>query len=424
MKIFMIGSSRHYNSNAQYKITAETLKWLELEDISEDVRDKLKKIQDQVFEDESQLTSKLEEVMPKQEFQEFHKYKECILKYSRTSEKLDTYRKACEELGAAFVKEGHTIIVCGSSPNTVDPYVVKGVESVDGKHNVYVYRPSERSEDIPTKLRDLSPLPYNQEDYRNINFKLVSSQREWRHAHLRAIHDCDVLVALGGSPRGTGPVIYSAEVVETPVVLIPQFQGLARETWRDFIRYYSPDEQRELLDTIDFSKKWGERIVKLVIDIARRNPFSKINFKDATLKGVVMLLALTGWFVLFSSEIPSLPPWLPVFLMMLCASLVGSLMRNILRVLGAIRTKWMTTNIFLEVLLGLGLTFAIFLLPHGLSYILDGEPATLENLGDIQRVGICLSVLCLCVGLFPEEAWQKLASAWKERLNIIDSDFP
>jgi hypothetical protein len=325
------------------------------------------------------------------------------------------FEQACHQLGAEIARRRHKIILCSVTPGTADLPILKGASEVDNEVQIWIYRPDrETLKNEP----DSDPTVYtSSNECSNITFHWVECEGGWRVVHLKAIRDSDVILSIGGNPRGTGTAVYSAEVLNKPVVVLPSFGGASEIAWRDLKRYYSPEQQLTLSSPWDQTSQWAKQIIGVVEHLKNRNPFQEVNAFRLVSKIVLGLVAFLGWFWLFW-ELPPVPPWLAVVFLLFCASLAGTLLRDTLRVLGVLRPEWRITSIGHEALLGLMLAFAIFIVPQSAGILLNDEPAKLDTINDVRRVSAVLSPLSFASALFLEQAWGRL----KEILQVLQGD--
>lgn len=248
-------------------------------------------------------------------------------------------------------------------------------------------------------------MPYTErrDEHTEVNFDYATVEGGWRVTHLRALREADLVVAIGGSSRGTYNVIYSAEVLEKPVLLIPTFGGAAKEAFRDFTYYYKQiGIYTELLQGVK-----GDRMYSFVDKLYRKNPFQKQKTTSKIVRAVFGVAAFLIWFFMFWEPNQWVESHVAVLLMISSSAVAGGILRNTLRLVGAIRTRW-DANLLIELLLGLLLCFGIFLIPQMVGLLLNAEAATLETVEDVRRVGGGLSLISFLGALFLEDAYQKI----------------
>ena len=318
------------------------------------------------------------------------------------------FDRACEALGEALGNTGNTIILCSARETTADPYIVRGLNNARGKHEVILIRPDRATlEEDPEDPIDAYP---NEAEYPNITFKRRVCNGGWRVVHLQAIRACDAVIAIGGTLRGTGTAIYSAEVLERAVIPIAGFGGAAEYALHDFRRHYNDDEIPEL-QRAGHDAAWAKRIVHTALAIARRNPFKSVGRLEAVATAFVGVMSIGLWTLFFLGLLSEkLTGTLILLLMLFLVSIFGTLLRSALRALGVVRSEW-PTNLVLEGFAGLGFAFVIFILSQLTSIFLSTEPIQVEGLGDIQRLGLVLSILVIAAVLFLENAWRRVWAA-------------
>jgi hypothetical protein len=309
----------------------------------------------------------------------------------------EEFKSVCQVLGKKLAESSDEVIVCSESPNTADPYIIKGVVEGGGT-TVKVFYPNSQTDDG-------NPKPYasGKDEYAGVKFDHVPIEGGWRFTHLAALREADVIFAIGGSTRGTYNVIYSAEVLEKPVLLTPVFGGAAKEAFRDFKYYYDQiDIYTELLQGVD-----GNKIHAFLDRLYRKNPFQKEKTTSTILRAVFGVAAFLVWFFLFWEPFQWVEPHVAVLLMIGSSAIAGGILRNTLRLVGAIQTRW-DANLLIELLLGLLLSFGVFLIPQMVGLLLNAEAATLETVEDVRRVGGGLSLISFLGALFLEDAYRRL----------------
>ncbi len=320
------------------------------------------------------------------------------------------FARACCDLGHQLAVAGHSIIVCSAKEVTADPHIVRGLKGTGA--TLHLYRPRSAQEMVPGSVfPELSPD--NQEN--PIILNSVFTGGGYRVAHLRAIRDTDVLLALGGGISGTSAAIYSAELLNTPVVLVPTFGGAAQEAWGYFHGRYYRDEEVELLgEQWADDGSWAKGIVEAISSISRRRPLERAFWSETFPTGIATLLAIGIWFWTFFGEQSYFPSHLRLFILLSCSAITGASLNALMTDKGYLRLEYGARNTFRYIVSGLALGFGFLLLSEGLNYALSGELLQLDNKQDLLRIGGILSGLVFVASLKPEAALHKLLELGKK----------
>jgi|NGEPerStandDraft_6_1074524.scaffolds.fasta_scaffold49071_3 hypothetical protein len=181
----------------------------------------------------------------------------------------DSFRSAAGKLAKALAPHAREFILCSTAESTLDWHAMLALKPMSPPQKIRLIhtRPEENEGAAPDILQLRSELLPAVLDPAEVS-------GGWRAAHLRALQECDVVIAMGGSERGTGTVIYSADVLGKPIVLVPCFGGAAKGAWRDFGRNYLDEERNQLRGSLE-AADWAENIAAAAVSIANRNPFAK-----------------------------------------------------------------------------------------------------------------------------------------------------
>lgn len=326
-------------------------------------------------------------------------------------EEQDAFSQAAQALGEELATRGHSIILCSADQSTVDPHVLAGFSRTKPTPKTFVYRPDHQTMQSDP---DLDPSIY-ESSFPDLDITWKDFNGGWRVVHLGAMNDADVVLALGGSPRGTGTVIYSAEVVGKPVALLPTFKGVAEFAWRDLSRYYVDDVREKLIRPWAPDSRWAQGVVAALEGLKKNNPFKRVDNLRVSLKLLAGIGFLVAWLVpLISPDLVPLPGWATVFLAIAFASMAGSLARNTLRSLQFIKTEWQISSVIVEVLLGLFLAILIVALTELAGFLVSGQAATFPTAEDVQRAGWVLSISAFASSLLIERAWRRVVEIGEE----------
>jgi hypothetical protein len=195
-------------------------------------------------------------------------------------------------LGASLAQAGHSLIINSGSLSTADPYAIDGANTYHKKTTVYLIRP-----DVTSLLNQDIPLhPYlNESLHPNINFIKETAKSSFRSSHLMSIDRADVIVAVGGS-NGTISVIYTADALRKPIIIIPSFGGASEEAWRDFKGNYTNETMTLLQGQPATLKAQTATIVSHMVSYKRVVDRKKISsVASLSILVVSLLLASICW---------------------------------------------------------------------------------------------------------------------------------
>lgn len=329
------------------------------------------------------------------------------------------FEEACQQLGAALAKAGHTIIVGSDKKSTADLHVVLGAASVDGRHKVVVIRPKKGA------------TPYEAEDtnYKNINFTFRRSKGSWAVGRIHQILDADAVIMVGGG-RGTAQVGYTAPALERPVLAIAVFGGAARAAWEEYLEL-----DYERLGFFDYGflganlmglkKRWDEPMadlsVKATEELVKHNPYR--SERNVSQKGIVALQAAlyVAWVYFFVNPISSKTA--SFFLLLAISALLGTGLRTSLRFIREVRPKIPVRRVLSEGVIGLILAFglALFYLAGSITITGDVEFVADDDLDKLQRIGVYMSILGFSAGLLIERAIEQLTRRLEDVVSVKDS---
>jgi hypothetical protein len=146
----------------------------------------------------------------------------------------DLLRSTAMKLGEEIALAGHDLIVCSPFEISVDVDVARGFDLANGHGHIRFHIPDQDKiedcfQEFKTTLK-AAPLVHRHpllgtED---------SSDYSWLLCHLRALDNCDVLVAIGGKEGHAASLLLElARARRSPVLPVPCFGGAARRTFQE-----------------------------------------------------------------------------------------------------------------------------------------------------------------------------------------------
>ena len=319
------------------------------------------------------------------------------------------FAEVCDALGAALARSGESILLCSRSTHTADPYVLKGSKRTKAAKatRVTLYQPAEAEEPEGGGLPEATSP--DAKLWKDIPAR--TCEGGWRILHLYAIRDAHAVVAIGGSMRGTHTAIYSAELLSKPTILLPAFGGAASENWGYFHgRYYSDEEAATLRQFgMEGASDGARSVVDTIQAIVKRHARAKAASLGPARLTLLALCALAVWTYVMFARPQFLPPAGALSLLLVAASVSGSMLRLILRRVGALPIEWSESHATLSIVLGMLIGFGLLLIGGFANLSLNGKMMTVDTYDDATRIGATISLVLFGAALFLEQAWGQLA---------------
>lgn len=324
------------------------------------------------------------------------------------------FQQACRSIGAALGRRGHEIIIGSERPVTADRYVVEGLASVDGKrHRVWVIRP------------DDGGYPFSGSELEKTGRIELCSERlrsGWSAGRVPQILAADVVLLIGGSTGGltAGQV---APALQKPILAVASFGGAAKELWPDLAPFYRRLGKMSTRVS-NLCGVWQPDQAELVVDaleaLVRRNPFRTTPRLPLGFYMFSLVALLATWVWLFTMQLTDRSQIPLVFFSMLgVAGLLGTMLRNNLRLMNDPTATFSWNELAIELGAGLILAFALALLYLvGAIAIKDADSPSLLPTGpdNFQRVAVIMTLLGLGGGLMIEQASRRVRGWYLERL--------
>jgi hypothetical protein len=307
------------------------------------------------------------------------------------------FDQACRQMGKALAEKGHTLIVGTSDEMDADRYFVEGANEVPGKHKVIVYLPES----------DTRPTPFASEEQKfgKLEFAYRRLKGEWSVVHVHALREADVLIVLGGR-KAALVAGGSAEALQKPVLALPSFEGAGKEVWDDVRRYYtssgiSADDQGALREA------WMERTAPIAVrcaeSLAKHNPLRPKGHGAQAVMMFVSLGLIAAWVALLNPP-EALDKNFAFYPMLIIAALLGTSLRNTLRLVRAGPASFNAYDLWIEATAGVLIGFGFSLLYLAGSFVLTGNIVSLTDNTGFMRVAISMSILGFAGAFLLDEA--------------------
>jgi hypothetical protein len=234
------------------------------------------------------------------------------------------FERTCNAIGYAIATKRHELLVCSSSDNTADWHAVSGANRAGENTSTASVSYFVARDEFP-ELGGISP--YSPSTFPNIDMQLRITTRGWFSTYDTAASQADAIIAVGGTPRGTGGALYITLAKGKPGLAIPALGGFSEESWRDFANEYS-DLRGE--DQIALGGTDPNEIARAAVDSVERlianNPFSTSRKGlEYALIPASMLAAGAAW-VYATNILVSTPIWIS-YLLALTMAAAGMLFR-------------------------------------------------------------------------------------------------
>ncbi len=190
------------------------------------------------------------------------KLKLYIVGSCRDEGRIAAFRQACEELGEALARYGHSLIVGSNSEKVADRWVVVGANQVQGpKHQVDIFRADQ------TGAR---PFGNEVADFPQIHFRWLGGSTQWPKVHTDAVKAADAVIVVGGR-HGSHVAAITASLMGKRVIPIAAFGGAGEELFNDLSKTYLEAGFDE--DTLaGLNRPWDSEVPQSVLH-ALEQPF-------------------------------------------------------------------------------------------------------------------------------------------------------
>ncbi|MBC7910410.1 MAG: hypothetical protein H7Y30_07920 [Pyrinomonadaceae bacterium] len=311
--------------------------------------------------------------------------------------------EAAAQVGYQLTKNGHTILICSRSQDTVDPYILDGAKKASDKSSVELhvsdnsklyFKELERAEDT-----DVVPKIHLSPDTQIV--------------HMEAMADADALIIMGGGTRSTRTGV-SAYMLGKTVIPIGSFGGAGKAVWlyasskrEEFYRGGLTDAEIDKLAEPWKGEKSAEEVVESLEKV--RKTIIKNAIPRFVLAGAIaiLLVAMVGWvsFIAYGYNLTSrgVVPLGLVFISVCFAGLIGSALKNLFD----IRNGRMLTarDLNLDVALGLGAGFVASVLYLVVQVAVTGRAESIETKDDYVRIALLVSLIAIFAAMYLDTAF-------------------
>lgn len=336
------------------------------------------------------------------------------MKQPTSKAEFQSFQNACREIGKELATNGHTILLGSDSNKTADRYVMEGLSSARGQHNVIVYYSEMVDVD---EAADENRVPFPKADLPTIRIRHKPYSGPWSVAHTAGINAADVTLLIGGARR-CDLVGHMARALGKPVLAMRFFGGAAEAVWKEINSAYDncgiSEQEMESL------RVWKGGSASAVA-VAAQKLYKHSLHRQKSIASIIAISSITllsfiAWVLVFVFASRQAVGLNPSFFWLLFLS---TMMGTGLRVLTIVRRDWQykidPSQLYAELAASSILSFAFMLLYLIGAFLLTGKFEQLSRVEDFTRVAITFSVLGLAAAFLPEPATKEL----DERLKAI-----
>jgi hypothetical protein len=334
-----------------------------------------------------------------------------IVGSSRDSDTAAAFNIACRELGAALARAGIDIVV--GSDSEADRYVIEGAETVEGRHRVLILRPEAGGPPIADSLPTAGA---------RIELLQKRVRGSWSASQVPQILTSDAVLLIGGG-EFTLTCGYVAPALERPVLAIASFGGAAGKLWTDLEPYYNRlgDLSHQVGDLREAWKPNNAALaVRVIQELIKRRIFKTKLRLPLMFYIALLLLCLISWVVLFTN--PLNHATYSFFSMLAVAGLLGTILRNNLRMVSDPTANFSWNELLIEIGAGLLLGFSLALVYLVGALTITGRTESIllpESREAFQRVAVVMTLLGLGGGLMIEQAANRVRRWFAETLESV-----
>lgn len=322
-----------------------------------------------------------------------------------TDAKAPAFAEACRQIGAKLAESGIGIVIGSERPRYADRHVLDGFAET-GKLQPVVLIRADKEE---TTVID---------GYAGSKISLTSRRvTSWLAGRVPLLLKADAVLVIGGGERSASTA-FMAVALEKPVLAVGSFGGSGEELSKEFEPYYrNLGQVSEDIDAL--TRTWSKGNAKLVVDalkeLVARGVFRTKPRQPLGIYMGLMMLCLATWVAIFNTD--RLAYSYSLFIILGVAGLLGTMLRNNLRMVFDPTARFSWNELLIEVGAGLLLAFALALLYLVGAVTIKGSAEVMFPAGpaEFQRVAVVMTLLGLGGGLMIEQAADRVRGWFLER---------
>lgn len=318
----------------------------------------------------------------------------------------EAFAEACRQIGAALAQDGMGIVIGSERPRYADRHVLDGF-AAGGKLQPVILIRAEKEE---TAVID---------GYNGSKIKLTTRRvRSWLAGRVPMLLEADAVLVIGGGER-TASTAFMAVALEKPVLAIGCFGGESKALLKEFDPYYRNHVQMND-DIQSLDQSWSKDssaglVVSVLKQLVNRGVFRTKPRQPFGIYMSLMILCLASWVAVFNSD--RLAYSYSLFIILGVAGLLGTMLRNNLRMVFDPTARFSWNELLIEIGAGLLLAFALALLYLVGAVTIKGSAEVMFPTGpaEFQRVAVVMTLLGLGGGLMIEQAADRVRGWFLDR---------
>lgn len=319
--------------------------------------------------------------------------------------KAAAFVEACHQIGAALAENEIDIVIASEDVNYADRHVLEGVVEATPVRTVDLIRSDEEKTE------------YLDHQVAEGKIKLTSRRvRSWLSGRVPLILEADAVLVIGGREK-SGSTGGMAVALEKPMLPVGAFDGAGKALVDEFDAYYGTlgRVRGDIANLRSWSPRSAELVVSALKELVQRRAFATQPRLPFGLYMGLMMVCLVTWVAVFNTD--AIRYSYSLFIILGVAGLLGTMLRNNLRLVFDPTARFSWNELLIEVGAGLLLAFALALLYLVGAVTIKGSAEVMFPTGpaEFQRVAVVMTLLGLGGGLMIEQAADRVRGWYLER---------
>jgi hypothetical protein len=312
-------------------------------------------------------------------------------------------------LGGVLARRGHQIVVLSNRDKDIDRAVLEGYANAKPTIPVLISSgDKDDDENVRYKFEEIK------REYPKLRCEHLQTHRRYPLNRVEIARRVDSIILVGGHD-GTKQFGEIAFALDKPILPLPFFDGEAKKAWEQLAHGYKgtlSDLEYQAID--DPSPGLDVKRVEIIVDAAER--LAKDSDRAEPRISLVLLICteltcVVVWFLLHNTAISiNTKPEYLLGGLLVTSSIIGVLLRSLVRCFLSDIKNILLSAFLAELGLGIGLSFAFFLLSQiGGSMLADNlDQSMTDDPYFFRKLGFILSTLSVGVAFLLEQSIARL----------------